>query len=110
MPLLTSPIDGSPMQRLEYHGIEIDRCPATGGVWLDKGELEKLLSFVQQASVEDRNEYAAYRQQTPQDYRPRERPPQYHGKPYKYDDDYDDYYRHKHGRKSKMKGFFDLFD
>lgn len=110
MPLLTSPIDGSPMQRLDYHGVEIDRCPSTGGIWLDKGELEKLLAVVQDAAREDRVEYAQYRQQQPQDYQPRRQPPDYRGKPYKYDDDYDDYHRHKYGRKSKMKSFFDIFD
>jgi hypothetical protein len=29
---------------LEYQGIELDHCPACGGVWLDAGELGLLLS------------------------------------------------------------------
>lgn len=41
MPLLTSPIDGSPMEQIHRFGIEIDRCRTSGGIWLDKGELEK---------------------------------------------------------------------
>jgi hypothetical protein len=32
------------------------------------------------------------------------------GKPYKYDDDYDDYYKQKYGKKSKLKSIFDMFD
>jgi uncharacterized protein len=36
MPLLTSPIDGSARQIRRY-GIELDVCPTSGGVWLDKG-------------------------------------------------------------------------
>lgn len=47
MPLLVSPIDNqTPMQQIRRDGIEIDRCPVSGGVWLDAGELEKLLSAV----------------------------------------------------------------
>jgi len=48
MPLLVSPMDQkTPMQQLNFRGVEIDRCPVSGGVWLDAGELEKLLSTVQ---------------------------------------------------------------
>jgi len=110
MPLLVSPIDGkTPMQQLVRNGIEIDRCPVSGGVWLDAGELEKLLSAVQQALHEDRESYAEYKQQHPQ-YRPAPPPPGYQGKPYKHDDDYDRHYQSKYGRRSKMMSFFDIFD
>jgi uncharacterized protein len=95
MPLLISPIDGqTPMQQLIRDGIEIDRCPVSGGVWLDRGELEKLLNAVHTAVSADRQEYAAY-QQT------------HH---YRDDDDYDRYYHHKYGKKSKLRSIFDLFD
>ena len=109
MPLLVSPIDGSPMQQIVRNGIEIDRCPTSGGVWLDKGELEKLLLAVQEAAAGDREEFVAYRQQNPQ-YSYQQPPPHYQGKPYKYDDDYDDHYKRKYGKKSKMKTFMDMFD
>ena len=59
MPLLTSPIDGSPMKPIHRFGIEIDVCPTSGGIWLDKGELEKLLSFIKQAAEEERASYPA---------------------------------------------------
>ncbi|WP_240903244.1 zf-TFIIB domain-containing protein [Sphingobacterium sp. SGG-5] len=29
----------------ERHSVEIDYCPGCRGVWLDKGELDKLLEF-----------------------------------------------------------------
>ncbi len=32
---------------LPYGGIEIEYCPESGGVWLDKGELEKLVEIVE---------------------------------------------------------------
>jgi uncharacterized protein len=101
MPLLVSPIDGqTPMQQIKRDGIEIDRCPVSGGVWLDRGELEKLLQAVQSAAAEERSHYAEYRQAVPHK-------PMHHG--YR-DDDYEDYHHKKYGRKSKMKSIFDLFD
>jgi Zn-finger nucleic acid-binding protein len=109
MPLLVSPIDGSPMQQIVRNGIEIDRCPTSGGVWLDKGELEKLLAAVQEAAASDREEFVSYRQQNPQ-YSYQAPPPHYQGKAYKYDDDYDDYHKRKYGKKSKLKTFMDIFD
>lgn len=46
MPLLLSPISGEPMKQVIREGIEIDVCPTTGGIWLDKGELEKLIALL----------------------------------------------------------------
>lgn len=38
----------------ERQGVEIDYCPACRGVWLDRGELDKILERMQQdASVSD---------------------------------------------------------
>ena len=37
MPLLTSPLDGVAMRQIRRYGIELDVCPTSGGVWLDKG-------------------------------------------------------------------------
>lgn len=46
MPLQTSPIDGSRMRKVIKHGVEIDICPTSGGIWLDKGELEKIMQYI----------------------------------------------------------------
>ena len=56
MPLLTSPIDGSAMRQIRRYGIELDVCPTTGGVWLDKGELEKLITLVSDEAGETKVE------------------------------------------------------
>jgi uncharacterized protein len=48
MPLQSSPIDGAPMRTIRRYGIEIDICPTTGGVWLDRGELEKLIGIIRE--------------------------------------------------------------
>lgn len=53
MPLLTSPIDGAPMRQIHRYGVEFDVCPTTGGVWLDKGELEKLIALVKEETMEE---------------------------------------------------------
>ncbi|RIL06267.1 MAG: hypothetical protein DCC75_10985 [Proteobacteria bacterium] len=38
-----SPITGEPMEQLTLMGVVIDRCPSSGGVWLDAGELEEII-------------------------------------------------------------------
>lgn len=120
MPLLTSPIDGSPMKQITRYGIEIDVCPATGGVWLDKGELEKLLAAVNEATNDSEEDFAQFkqaksRQQLPPDYYEadaRHAPPPHYGRSYKRydDDDYEDYYKYKYKKKSKLKSILDIFD
>ena len=37
------PIDNSPLVMSERQGIEIDYCPTCRGVWLDRGELDKII-------------------------------------------------------------------
>ena len=37
------PNDGSTLTMSERSGIEIDYCPECRGVWLDRGELDKLI-------------------------------------------------------------------
>lgn len=104
MPLLTSPIDGSPMKQINRYGIEIDVCPTTGGIWLDKGELEKLMALLKEDAMNDQT--TPYRQ----DKKSR------HARSHHDDDDYDDNDRYGRGhnggheRKSKMSRMMDIFD
>jgi uncharacterized protein len=37
------PIDDTTLQLFERQGVEIDYCPQCRGVWLDRGELDKLI-------------------------------------------------------------------
>jgi Zn-finger nucleic acid-binding protein len=37
------PIDGETLIMTERHGVEIDYCPRCRGVWLDRGELDKII-------------------------------------------------------------------
>ncbi|GAM97007.1 hypothetical protein U91I_00628 [alpha proteobacterium U9-1i] len=43
MPLLLCPNCQSNMQALNRAGVEFDMCPTCRGVWLDRGELEKII-------------------------------------------------------------------
>jgi len=38
------PVDGTTLLLSERQNIEIDYCPQCRGVWLDRGELDKLIS------------------------------------------------------------------
>lgn len=38
------PVDGATLQMSERAGIEIDYCPDCRGVWLDRGELDKIIA------------------------------------------------------------------
>lgn len=80
----------------ERQGIEIDYCPKCRGVWLDRGELDKI--------IEKNSEPKNYETSAPRD-----------SKPY---NDYDYYknnksqqeYYNKHGKYRKKSLLDDLFD
>ncbi len=40
---MNCPIDGTELRITDRQGIEIDYCPKCRGVWLDRGELDKLI-------------------------------------------------------------------
>lgn len=76
----------------ERSGIEIDYCPQCRGVWLDRGELDKIIERNAQSNINTEFNQPPARNSDLRDNR-------------KYDDD-DDY-----KRKNKRKGLFDdLFD
>ena len=37
------PVDGTTLAMADRQGVEIDYCPQCRGVWLDRGELDKLI-------------------------------------------------------------------
>ena len=37
------PIDGTQLVMTDRNGVEIDYCPQCRGVWLDRGELDKII-------------------------------------------------------------------
>ena len=107
MPLLMCPNDNAAMQTLERSGVQFDMCPACRGVWLDRGELEKLMAAAAEdgrasapaAAPQPAPQAAPWGQQPQQGYR---EPPRYRDERYR-DDDY------KY-RKKKRDSIFDIFD
>ena len=79
------PVDEETLVLAERQGIEIDYCPRCRGVWLDRGELDKLID--RDADRYDSGPVRGGRE--------RER---------EWDDDDDDR-RRMHGSKRKKKGF-----
>ena len=92
---MNCPTDGTRLEMTERSGIEIDYCPTCRGVWLDRGELDKIIDRAANALTAP-PAYAA-----PD--RERDREPD-RGR---YDDDRSD----KDRRKRKKRSFLDdLFD
>ena len=93
------PVCKVPLVMSERQGVEIDYCPQCRGVWLDRGELDKIIErSVQEAAPPPQ----AAPQRGSQPY------PAQHQKPYYDDDD-----RHKYGGKypKRRKSFLqELFD
>jgi Zn-finger nucleic acid-binding protein len=57
------PVDGERLVMSERQGVEIDYCPQCRGVWLDRGELDKIID---RAAVESAPQAQAQRQQPAQ--------------------------------------------
>jgi Zn-finger nucleic acid-binding protein len=90
------------MQAVQRATVEFDMCPQCRGVWLDRGELEKLMSM-------ERGEPQALSPRLPDYDRARERRDE-RPSPVRYDDD--DRHRGRDGQYGKKKRFdlFDIFD
>ena len=93
---MNCPVDGSELRITERQGIEIDYCPQCRGVWLDRGELDKVL---------ERSAQPAYREE-----RDRSAPPPVRDERDRYSDDRT-YRVQEHGGKSRRRSFLeDLLD
>lgn len=102
MPLLTSPIDGSPMHQIKRFGIELDVCPTSGGVWLDKGELEKIMALIREETSAQAAPHVPQEARYRDDEQRRER---YRDDD---DDDWDDDRRRGSRRRSRLLDLFDF--
>lgn len=100
---LRCPSCGARLVELERSEILIDACPECRGVWLDRGELDRILERERKVASGVRDddddffeEMGGRREQE----RPRERPRE--------DDRYDDRYRKKKKRRSMLEDLFDF--
>jgi uncharacterized protein len=108
MALLMCPNCNSSMQALNRSGVEFDMCPSCRGVWLDRGELEKIIENVR-AEVSPAAPVAAPAPQfqqapQPQQHRPAPQPQQYYGERGEHGE------RGEYGYGHKRKKRFDMFD
>ena len=76
----------------EKNGVEIDYCPECRGIWLDRGELDKIIDRARDARE-------GYRESERQEYRREERRDDRHED--RYDARYDE--RARYDKKSKKK-------
>lgn len=77
------------MRTIRRYGIEIDVCPTSGGIWLDRGELEKLVEIIREDAVQEIPSRARLRQHA---------------------DDFDDDAVTRKGRMDRKSRLLDLFD
>jgi uncharacterized protein len=89
------PIDQTTLAITERQGIEIDYCPECRGVWLDRGELDKLIAGGTQHTAQN---YERREERPSQSYRD-ERTPQ----------SYDSSHGH-HKKKKRESWLEDVFD
>ena len=103
MPLLMCPNDNAQMQTLDRNGVQFDMCPTCRGVWLDRGELEKLMEGAVASAAPAQAAYAPPPQQSQPWGRPSHQPE--YREPPRYRDDDDHRYK-----KKKRDSIFDIFD
>ena len=84
------PVDGTTLNIADRQGVEIDWCPECRGVWLDRGELDKIID----RSVPE----------------PAAAPPRAPERRYSDDDDDDRYRRQPYGQRRKKGWLGEMFD
>ena len=50
---MNCPLDNTTLAMVERQGVEIDYCPTCRGVWLDRGELDKIIERANQEANSD---------------------------------------------------------
>lgn len=111
MPLFLCPNDNSQMQKIAREGVDVDIGPTCKGVWLDRGELDKLLVQEREDSEKQIQAQKRFHEEVNQFHRNpdkwrNEHPYDEQKKRYRYEGDDDDH----RGERRKRRGGFDLFD
>ena len=107
------PVDNETLVMADRGGVEIDYCPKCRGVWLDRGELDKIIErSAGGAPAAQPAPAAAPQRQAAPIYQPEPRAAQ---NPYRDDDrrrrdDDDDDYRHGTKKKRRESFLGELFD
>lgn len=91
----------------DRQGIEIDYCPTCRGVWLDRGELDKIIERATPPAATAPAPAAP----PPPPAAPQYQQPQYQQpQPRRYDDDSDGYERPGHKKKKRSSLLGEIFD
>ncbi|MGR3805319.1 TFIIB-type zinc ribbon-containing protein [Marinibacterium profundimaris] len=101
------PIDGTQLVMTDRSGVEIDYCPQCRGVWLDRGELDKIIERSATEAAPS-HAYGDPRRHDGRDSRDdrRDHDDRRYEAPRRYDDDY----RYKYKGKRKKRGVSDFLD
>ena len=105
------PVDGATLVMAERSGVEIDYCPKCRGVWLDRGELDKIIDRAVPPAPAP--EPAPRAPEAPVYLAEPGRAPDRHAEPPRRksrDDDDDDDYRSGHRKKRRESFLGELFD
>ena len=104
------PVDNETLVMADRGGVEIDYCPKCRGVWLDRGELDKIIerSLGGPAAAPAPTPQQAAKSHAAPVYQPEPRA-QYRDDDRRRDDDDDDY-RYGHKKKRRESFLSDLFD
>ena len=112
-------IDGTELKIADRNGIEIDYCPQCRGVWLDRGELDKIIERSTQYEQQQRGPAPSADEAKRKRYEVIDDPDTYRAPSDRYersrhdrdyDDDDDDKRYDKRRKKSFLGEMFDIFD
>lgn len=106
------PVDNETLVMADRGGVEIDYCPKCRGVWLDRGELDKIIdrSLGGSAAAPSPTPQQAAIQHAAPVYQPEPRPQYRDEDRRRHRDDDDDDYRHGYKKKRRESFLSDLFD
>jgi uncharacterized protein len=109
----TCPVDNAQLMEINKSGVMIDVCPECKGVWLDRGELEKIVNVTKDLEAEFNRDQQRIEPRAATDRDRYRDEPRYEARDDRYrrserDDDDDD--RSKRGKKGALGRIFDIFD
>jgi uncharacterized protein len=106
------PVDNETLVMADRGGVEIDYCPKCRGVWLDRGELDKIIdrSLGGPAAAPAPTPQAATQHHAAPVYQPEPRVQHRDDRPRRRDDDDDDDDRKSYKKKRKESFLGELFD
>lgn len=100
--LLSCPACENAMRVVERGGVSIDRCTSCKGVFLDNGELEKLLTALRAPEQDDDDDWLK---------KPVRRDDDDHHRDYnRYSEGHSSHHHGKHRKKSALHTFLEVFD